>query len=245
MQFIITTDTQDCIKEGYEFVSFGSNPYSDYLATITYTSEGKTEKHHYSKKANPAYVAAQLVKWGLSAPFLACELQLVNGTESNTRALNFYTLVKEEVLSIETYEVAVAVRVNNEYNSTTEEWDIYTYTPFFLRDSHSSREALVMTLPVGTDYNNLLTSDTVFTYLEQFRLAHEKTLEDEALAAQQVLLAYEQGRTQATNLLVGATFIGLRGNILRFLSADGNEFSVYASMTNYDECALIVGGNEI
>lgn len=245
MEFIITTDISDCVKEDFVFISFGSNCYTDRIATLTYISEDETEERHYSKKANPAFIAKQIVSWGLSAPFLACEPQLVNGVESNQQALDFYNAVRTAILSIGTYKVAVAVTITPVYNPVTEKHDTYIYTPFFLRSSYSNREALVMTLPVETDYNNLLTSNTVSKYVDQFRLAHQKSLEEKALAALQAELAYEQGRTQAVDLLIGATFIALSGNTLRFLSTNGTEFSVYASMTSYDECALIVGNNEI
>lgn len=254
MQFIITKNTSDCSlgaaqsfeKSAYSFVSFGSNPYSDCVATIAYLKDNKKEEHHYSKKANPAFVAKQIVEWGLSAPFLAAEPLLEDSAESNQQALDFYNLVKQEILTIATYKVAVAVSVENKYNYDTETWDTYTYTPFFLRSSYySDREVLALTLPVDTDYNEVLTSDTVLKYVDQFRVQHQKTIEEKALVAQKAVLAYEQGRTQATNLLVGATFIGLSGDTLRFLSADGVEFSVYAAMVDYEECALFVGGNEI
>ena len=245
MQTTITTDTQGTLTESYEFVSFGSNCYADSDATLIYTSEGGTKKLHFSKKTTPSYAAAQLVLWGLSASFLAAQPLLENKPKYNEDATQFYNDVYSTILTIGTYKVAIDVNIEQEYNATTEKWDIYTYTPFFLRSSSCKRKVLVVILSVDTDYNDLLTSPEVLAYVEQCRVNHVQTLEEKVLAKLNAELAYEQGRTQAIELLVGATFMGFKGDTLCFLSTDNVEFSVYASMTDYYKSALVVGGNKI
>ena len=246
-KFEQTTSTEGCVlgatdyfgQKIREFVSFGSNPYTDRIATLTYKEEGKEDEWHYSPKNQPYFVAQDIVKNGMSAPFLSCDPLLENGEVSNEKALKFYQEVETEVREVGYYKVAIAVSSSYDY-----ETESYSYTPYFVRSHKDSINLLVVTLPVEQDYRDLLQSSEVTDFVASCKEQHEADLAQVEVEKKQVLLAKEQELEEAKALLNGATYISLANGLIKMLALNGREFHIYAS-GDYDNHWLVVGGNEV
>lgn len=244
--FETTTSTEGCVLEvdeyfgqkTKEFVSFGSNPYDNRVATLTYKEEGEQDEWHYSPKSQPYFVAQDIVKTGMSAPFLSSSPLLENGDVSNNKALKFYQEVEAEVRAIGHYKVAIAVSSSYDYETKS-----YSYTPYFVRSKKDSISLLVATLAVEQDYKDLLQSPEVVEFVASFKTQHEADLAQVEVEKQE-LLVYKRELVQANNLLNGATFVCIENGFIEMLATNGVTFYIYAS-GDYNNHWLVIGGNEV
>lgn len=222
-----------------EFVSFGSNPYSDRVATLTYKEEGKEATRHYSPKSQAYFVAEDIIKNGMSSAFLCCSPLIESGEVSNEKALKFYQEVEAEIKQIGHYKVAIAV--SNFYDYENKE---YSYTPYFVRSRKDSIKVIVFTLPVEQNYTDLLQSPEVIDFVALCKAEHEDELAKIEAEKQQSLLAKEQELEEAKALLIGATYVSLENGSIKMLALSGRIFYIHAS-GDYDNQWLVVGGYEV
>lgn len=208
--------------------------YTNVALEIHYLS-GKTKERSLIDSPYVAeYIAAHLVEQGLSAQFLAAELQEHNSITAIEKGRKALVDIKAAVSAIGTYRVALHVM-----------WEqLKVCTSHYVSDYSSP--IMVITLPVEVDYREVIASSVeVKAFFENVIAAEKAAKEARELERKQQQEAASAAKQEVMRNTIGATLVGFESGMVKMRRTDGSTFYIDAYLGDYDQCYLLVDGVEL
>ena len=212
------------------------------VTTTAYTNKA-LEIYYFGKKKERTlidlpyvaeYIAAHIVEQGLSAPFLAAELQEHNSITAIEKGRKALADIKAAVSAIGSYRVALHVM-----------WEqLKVCTSHYVSDYSSP--IMVITLPVEVDYREVIASSVeVKTFFESVIAAEKAAKEARELERKQQQEAAEAAKQEVMRNTIGATLVGFESGMVKMRRTDGSTFYIDAYLGDYDQCYLLVDDVEL
>lgn len=208
--------------------------YTNESLEIHYVEGVKKDRSLIDASYVAEYIAAQLVEQGLSAQFLAAELQEHNSTTAVQMGRKALADIKAAVSAIGTYRVALHVM-----------WEqLKVCTSHYVSDYSSP--IMVITLPVEVDYREVIASSVeVKAFFENVIAAEKAAKEAREVERKQQQEAASAAKQEVMRNTIGATLVGFESGMVKMRRTDGSTFYIDAYLGDYDQCYLLVDGVEL
>jgi hypothetical protein len=223
-------------KQEHTLEAVTTTAYTNKALEIHYV-EGKTKERTLIDLPYVAeYVAAHIVEQGLSAPFLAAELQEHNSITAIEKGRKALADIKAAVRAIGSYHVALHVM-----------WEqLRVCTSHYVSDYSNSSPIMVITLPVEVDYLTVIASSVeVKDFFESVIAAEKAAKEARELERKQQEEAAEAAKQEVMRNTIGATLVGFESGMVKMRRTDGSTFYIDAYLGDYDQCYLLVDDVEL